>query len=106
METSYAFAGVIPRSRLFFIPKACFWTGNFATQRQLVGLAPQNEYTESIAAQIKRWESLWKRDYGYKLDLGYKFFESKEAMFDYVEHPEYMDDIEERVGLCFGISYT
>lgn len=49
MEETYAFAGVIPRSRLFFIPKACFWTGNYATQKRIVGLAPKNEYTESIA---------------------------------------------------------
>ena len=31
MEDSYALAGVVPRSRLFFIPRACFWTGNYAT---------------------------------------------------------------------------
>ena len=31
IEDTYAFAGVIPRSRLFFIPRACFWTGNYAT---------------------------------------------------------------------------
>ena len=30
MEEAYAFVGAIPRSRLFFIPKACFWTGNYA----------------------------------------------------------------------------
>ena len=29
MEDVYSFAGVIPRSRLFFIPRACFWTGNY-----------------------------------------------------------------------------
>ena len=61
MEETYGFAGVVPRSRLFFIPKACFWTGNYATQRRIVGLAPQNDYTESIAFQIKRWLTLWKR---------------------------------------------
>ena len=27
-------------------------------------------------------------------------------MFEYVEHPEYMIDIDNRVGLCFGVSYT
>ena len=27
-------------------------------------------------------------------------------MFDYVEHPEYMKDIKDRVGLCFGITYS
>ena len=40
MEDSYGFAGVIPRSRLFFIPRSCFWTGNYATQRRFIGLAP------------------------------------------------------------------
>ena len=27
-------------------------------------------------------------------------------MFDYVRHKEYMRDIENRVGLCFGLSYN
>lgn len=40
------------------------------------------------------------------LDLEYKFFESKEDMFAYVEHELYMIDIENRIGLCFGISYS
>ena len=31
MEDEFMFAGVIPRSRLFFIPRSCFWTGNFNT---------------------------------------------------------------------------
>ena len=31
METNFQFAGIEPRSRLFFIPKSCFWTGNYAT---------------------------------------------------------------------------
>ena len=31
MEEKYAFTGVIPRTRLFFLPKACFWTGNVWT---------------------------------------------------------------------------
>ena len=31
MEDNYGFAGIIPRSRLFFIPRSCFWTGNYAT---------------------------------------------------------------------------
>lgn len=71
-----------------------------------MGLAPKNEFTESIAFQIKRWLTLWKDEYGFILDLEWQFFESKEAMFDYVRHPEYMKDIKERVGLCFGISYS
>jgi hypothetical protein len=33
METNFAFAGVIPRTRLFFLPKSCYWTGNLETQR-------------------------------------------------------------------------
>ena len=49
MEDNYSFAGVIPRTRLFFIPRTCFWTGNYATQRRYIGLAPRNAYTESIA---------------------------------------------------------
>jgi len=48
MEDSYQFTGVIPRSRLMFIPRSCFWTGNYATQRRIIGLAPRNEYTQSI----------------------------------------------------------
>ena len=27
-------------------------------------------------------------------------------MFEYVEHPSYMKDFENRVGLCFGITYN
>ena len=69
-------------------------------------MAPKNDLTESIAFQIDGWKNLYKRDYGYSLDLDYKFFESKEEMFDYVEHTEYMKDIENRVGLCFGVSYS
>ena len=106
MEETYGFAGVIPRSRLMFIPKSCFWTGNFATQKRFVGLAPRNEYTESVAWQLERWMTLYKRQYGFRLQLEWKFFDSKEDMFEYVEHKEYMIDIENRVGLCFGISYS
>ena len=69
MEDTYSFAGVIPRSRLFFIPRSCFWTGNYATQKRIIGLAPRNEFTESIAFQLNRWLTLWKRQYGYILDL-------------------------------------
>jgi len=29
LEKNFAFAGVIPRTRLFFLPKSCFWTGNW-----------------------------------------------------------------------------
>ena len=106
MEDTYGFAGIVPRSRLMFIPKSCFWTGNYATQKRLVGLAPANEYTRSIAWQLQQWVSLYKRQYGFQLNLSWKFFASKEEMFAYVEHPEYMIDINDRVGLCFGISYS
>ena len=50
--------------------------------------------------------SLYKKQYGFQLDLDYKFFDSKEEMFAYVENKEYMVDINDRVGLCFGISYN
>jgi len=106
MEDTYQFAGVLPRSRLFFIPRRCFWTGNFATQRRLVGLTPRNDYTMSIAKQLKKWTLLWKRQYGYRLDLEYKFFDSTKDMYDYVKHEMYMVDVEKRIGLCFGISYS
>ena len=49
MEDNYAFGGVIPRSYKFFMPKSCFWTGNEASQRQMVGLAPMNKHTRFIA---------------------------------------------------------
>lgn len=69
-------------------------------------MAPENEYTRSIAFQLSRWLSLWKKSYGYYLELEWKYFDSKEDMFAYVEHPDYTYDIENRVGLCFGISYS
>ena len=50
MDATYSFAGVIPRSRLFFIPRSCFWTGNYYTQKQVVALAPRNVFTEDIEA--------------------------------------------------------
>ena len=106
IESENAFAGVVPRTRLFFIPRSCFWTGNYATQRQIIGLAPRNKYTESIAFQIRKWVIMWKREYGYLLDLSWKYFDSKEEMFEYVEHPSYMKDFENRKGLCFGISHN
>ena len=31
MEDNYGFAGIVPRTRLFFIPRSCFWTGSYAT---------------------------------------------------------------------------
>ena len=40
------------------------------------------------------------------LDLQWKYFDSKEEMFAYVEHDDYMKDLDERPGLCFGMSYT
>ena len=27
-------------------------------------------------------------------------------MFDYVRHPEYTQDLQNRVGLCFGLTYS
>jgi len=49
MREEYGFAGVIPRPRLHFLPKACFWTGDVFSQKQYIGLAPRNEFTEAIA---------------------------------------------------------
>ena len=69
MEREYAFAGVIPRSRLFFLPKPCFWTGNFHTQKRMVGLSPENDFTRAIEKQIMHWRYLWREDYGYYLSL-------------------------------------
>jgi len=60
----------------------------------------------SIAKQLKKWTLLWKRQYGYRLDLEYKFFDSTQDMYDYVKHEMYMVDVEKRIGLCFGISYS
>jgi len=71
-----------------------------------VGLAPRNDYTKSIATGLRRWLQLWKREYGYILDLEYMYFDTREEMFAYVEHELYMVDIESRIGLCFGISYS
>ena len=33
MQDNYAFAGVIPRSFKFFVPRNCYWTGNRASQK-------------------------------------------------------------------------
>ena len=49
---------------------------------------------------------MWRKDYGYRLDLEWQYFDSKEEMFAYVEHPDYMKDFENRKGLCFGISHN
>lgn len=102
MEDNYSFAGVIPRSRLFFIPRSCFWTGNYWTQKQWVGLAPRNAFTEDVAENIKRWRWLYEDSDGFYLQLKPMFFDTREEMMAYVEHPEYMTS-EERRGLCFGI---
>ena len=69
MEGEFAFAGVIPRSRLMFLPKPCFWTGNYHTQKRIVGLSPDNAFTRAIERQIMHWRYLWREDYGYYLSL-------------------------------------
>ena len=69
MEKNFAFAGVIPRTRLFFLPRPCFWTGNYHTQKRVVGLSPENEFTRAIERQIMHWRYLWREEYGYYLSL-------------------------------------
>ena len=68
-------------------------------------MSPENEFTKEIERQILHWRYLWKEEYGYYLSLNIKYFETQEEMFEYVRHPEYMEDVHEKVGLCFGISY-
>jgi hypothetical protein len=55
MVKNYGFAGTIPRSRRFFLPKACFYTGNVSSQKMYVGLSPKNEHTKMIAHQLELW---------------------------------------------------
>jgi ATP-binding cassette, subfamily A (ABC1), member 3 len=43
---------------------------------------------------------------GYYLNIQVKYFDSTEAMFDYVKDPNYMTDSNSWGGLCFGISMT
>jgi hypothetical protein len=104
IESNFGFAGVIPRTRLFFLPKSCFWTGNWETQRQIIGLTPKNFYTMEIERQLLFWRNTWSKDKGYFLQIVIKYFESPEAMFAYVADPEYMTDSDNHRGLCFGIS--
>lgn len=106
METNFAFAGVIPRTRLFFLPKACYWTGNWETQKQIVGLTPRNHFTMEIERQLNFWQNTWTLQKGYYLRIFVKYFDSTEEMFDYVKDPDYMVDSDDHRGLCFGISMT
>ena len=94
MEENYAFAGVIPRSHLHFMPYACFFQSSHVLQKTHIGLAPRDEYTERVAENIVE---TWKRyrdyvQYGAIIDIKYKYFDSKEDMFAYVEHDQYMTD--------------
>lgn len=96
MQEEYSFAGVIARPRLFFLPRACFWTGNYYSQKQVVALAPRNEFTLEIERQIYLWRLHYTRSKGYRLNLRVVFFENKQEILEY-EPPDTMD------GLCFGV---
>jgi len=77
MEENYGFGGVIPRSYKFFLPKSCFWTGNEASQRQYVGLAPMNRHTRYIARQLAIWKNLHTDKKGYKLEIRPYYFKNE-----------------------------
>jgi len=57
-----------------------------------------------IERQINFWRNTWTREKGYFLNLIIKYFDSTEAMFDYVKDPEYMTEADSHRGICFGIS--
>jgi hypothetical protein len=105
MVNNYGFSGVIPRSRRFFLPKACFYTGNVSSQKMYVGLAPKNKFTKNAYHELELWMWLRRKENGVNLLYRPKYFDTEEQMMEYVNHPDYMTT-KDRKGLCFGITHS